>query len=63
MLQTLNSVASLAGTKEARDGAKVVKSDLLDIGTAAGKKDSATCVKLAGKAADLLEKVVKVAFK
>mmetsp|Transcript_24654 Transcript_24654/g.40153 ORF Transcript_24654/g.40153 Transcript_24654/m.40153 type:complete len:111 (+) Transcript_24654:37-369(+) len=62
LLQTMNSVASLAGTKGAKDAAKLVKTDLLEIGAAAGRKDSATCVKNADKAAKDLEKFVKVAF-
>ena len=63
LLQTMNSVASIAGTKEATAAAKVVKADLLEIGAAAGKKDSAACTKAAGKAEADLEKFVKAAFK
>ncbi|KAL7539235.1 hypothetical protein ACHAXR_009121 [Thalassiosira sp. AJA248-18] len=63
LLQTMNSVASIAGTKEARDAAKVVKTDLLEIGVAAGRKESAPAVKAAEKAAKDLEKFVMVAFK
>lgn len=63
LLQTMNSVASIAGTKEARDAAKVVKTDLLEIGVAAGRKESAPAVKAAEKAATDLEKFVMVAFK
>lgn len=62
LLQTMNSVANIAGTKEAKEAAKVVKADLFDISAAAGKKDSAGCVKAAGKAEKDLEKFVKAAF-
>ena len=62
LLQDLNSVASIAGTKEAKDAAKVVKADLFEIGAAAGRKDSAPAIKSAGKAAKDLEKFVKIAF-
>jgi len=63
LLQTLNSVASVAGTKEAADAAKTVKQDLNDINAASQRKDSALCIKAAGKAAADLEKFVKIAFK
>ena len=63
LLQTLNSVASFAGTKEAAAAAKSVKQDLNDINTASQKKDSALCIKLAGKTSADLEKFVKIAFK
>ena len=42
---SLNSVASIAGTKEAKDLAKVVKADIFEIGDAAGRKDGAKCIK------------------
>lgn len=63
LLQTLNSVSSIAGTKEAKDAAKAVKNDLLEIGASAGRKDSAPCIKAAAKAEVDLEKFVKIAFK
>jgi len=63
LLQTMNNVASIAGTKEAKDAAKDVKTDLIEIGVAAGRKESAACVKAASKAAKDLEKFVMVAFK
>lgn len=63
LLQTMNSVASIAGTKAATDAAKAVKADLFEISAAATKKDSATIIKAAGKAEKDLEKFVKVAFK
>ena len=63
LLQTMNNVASIAGTKEAAAAAKVVKQDLNDINAASQKKDSALCIKAAGKAATDLEKFVKIAFK
>ncbi len=62
LLQTMNSIASAAGTKEAAAAAKVVKQDLNDINAASQKKDSAACIKAAGKAAADLEKFVKIAF-
>ena len=63
LLQTLNSVASIAGTKEAASAVKTVKQDLNDINAASQKKDSALCIKAAGKASVDLEKFVKIAFK
>ncbi|KAL7553484.1 hypothetical protein ACHAWF_016775 [Thalassiosira exigua] len=60
LLQTMNNVAS---TKEAKDAAKIVKADILEIGVAAGRKESTPCVKAASKAAKDLEKFVMVAFK
>lgn len=63
LLQTMNSIASAAGTKEAAAAAKIVKQDLNDINAASQKKDSAACMKAAGKAAADLEKFVKIAFK
>ena len=63
LLSTMNSVASLAGTKEATAAAKVVKADLFEISAAATKKDSATSIKFAKKAEVDLEKFVKAAFK
>lgn len=63
LLQTMNSVASIAGTKEAKDAAKAVKTDLFEIGAAAGRKESAPCTKAAAKAEKDLEKFVRVAFK
>mmetsp|Transcript_7540 Transcript_7540/g.17092 ORF Transcript_7540/g.17092 Transcript_7540/m.17092 type:complete len:215 (-) Transcript_7540:888-1532(-) len=63
LLQTMNSIASIVGTKEATNAAKLVKTHLFEIGAAAGKKDSATCIKAASKAEVDLEKFVKIAFK
>ncbi len=63
LLQTMNAVVGIAGTKEAKDAAKLVKSDLLEIGAAAGRKESALCVKAADKAAGDLAKFVNIAFK
>lgn len=63
LLQTMNSVVSLAGTKEAKDAAKLVKTDLLEIGAAAGRKETASCVKAADKASKDLAKFVMIAFK
>ena len=63
LLQTLNSVASIAGTKEAASAVKTVKQDLNDINAASQKKDSALCIKAAEKASVDLEKFVKIAFK
>ena len=63
ILQTLNSVASIAGTKEAASAVKTVKQDLNDINAASQKKDSALCIKAAEKASVDLEKFVKIAFK
>ena len=63
LLQTMNNVASIAATKEAAAAAKIVKQDLNDINAASQRKDSALCVKTAGKAAADLEKFVKIAFK
>ena len=63
LLQTMNNVASIAATKEAAAAAKTVKQDLNDINAASQRKDSALCVKTAGKAAADLEKFVKIAFK
>ncbi|KAL7456638.1 hypothetical protein ACHAWC_010859 [Mediolabrus comicus] len=63
LLQTLNSVASIAGTKEAASAVKTVKQDLNDINAASQKKDIALCIKAAGKASVDLEKFVKIAFK
>ena len=63
LLQTLNSVASIAGTKEAKSLAQTVKADILNIGVAAGKKDGASCITYADKAAQAdLSKFVMVAF-
>jgi len=59
----VNNVASIAGTKEAAAAAKTVKQDLNDINAASQRKDSALCIKAAGKAAADLEKFVKIAFK
>ncbi|KAL3812201.1 hypothetical protein ACHAXA_009675 [Cyclostephanos tholiformis] len=63
LLQTMNAVVGIAGTKEAKDAAKLVKTDLLEIGVAAGRKESAQCVKAADKAAEDLAKFVNIAFK
>lgn len=63
LLQTMNSIASAAGTKEAAAAAKIVKQDLNDINAASQRKDSALCIKASGKAAADLEKFVKIAFK
>mmetsp|Transcript_8624 Transcript_8624/g.13424 ORF Transcript_8624/g.13424 Transcript_8624/m.13424 type:complete len:205 (+) Transcript_8624:113-727(+) len=63
LLQTMNNIASAAGTKEAAAAAKIVKQDLNDINAASQRKDSALCIKAAGKAAADLEKFVKIAFK
>mmetsp|Transcript_23914 Transcript_23914/g.40772 ORF Transcript_23914/g.40772 Transcript_23914/m.40772 type:complete len:202 (-) Transcript_23914:1008-1613(-) len=63
LLQTNYNVASIAGTKEAAAAAKTVKQDLNDINAASQRKDSALCIKAAGKAAADLEKFVKIAFK
>jgi len=63
LLQTMNSVVSIAGTKEAKDAAKLVKTDLFEIGAAAGRKESASCVKAADKASKDLAKFVMIAFK
>mmetsp|Transcript_22404 Transcript_22404/g.28738 ORF Transcript_22404/g.28738 Transcript_22404/m.28738 type:complete len:199 (+) Transcript_22404:94-690(+) len=60
LLQTLSSIA---GTKEAAAAAKTVKQDLNDINSASQRKDSALCIKAAGKAAADLEKFVNIAFK
>lgn len=62
LLQTLNSVASIAGTKEAKSLAQTVKADILNIGVAAGKKDGASCITYADKAQADLSKFVMVAF-
>lgn len=62
LLQTMNSIVSLAGTREAKDAAKLVKSDLLEIGVAAGEKSSEKCVRAAEKASKDLEKFVIIAF-
>lgn len=62
LLQTMNSVVSIAGTKEAKDAAKLVKTDLFEIGAAAGRKESASCVKAADKASKDLAKFVMIAF-
>jgi hypothetical protein len=62
LLQTMNSIVSLAGTREAKDAAKIVKSDLLEIGVAAGEKSSEKCVRAAEKASKDLEKFVIIAF-
>jgi hypothetical protein len=59
LLQSMNNIAT---TKKTKDAAKVVKADLFEIGAAAGRKDSASCVKASEKAANDLEKFVKVAF-
>lgn len=63
LLQTMNNVASIAGTKEAAAAAKSVKQDLNDINAASQKKDSTSCIKAAEKASTDLEKFVKIAFK
>lgn len=63
LLQTMNNVVSAAGTKEAAAAAKTVKQDLNDINAASQRKDSALCIKAAGKATADLEKFVNVAFK
>ena len=63
LLQTMNSVVSIAGTKEAKDAAKLVKTDLLEIGAAAGRKESASCIKAADNASKDLQKFVMIAFK
>jgi len=63
LLQTMNSVAGVSGTKEAKDLAKLVKNDLIEIGVAAGQKKSDACVKAADKAAKYLEKFVLATFK
>jgi hypothetical protein len=63
LLQTMNAVVGIAGTKEAKDAAKLVKTDLLEIGVAAGRKESAMCVNAADKAAEDLVKFVNIAFK
>ncbi|KAL3804346.1 hypothetical protein HJC23_011274 [Cyclotella cryptica] len=60
LLQTMNSLASAAGTKEAKDAAKLVKNDLIEISAAAGKKDSSGCIKASEKASKDLEKFVKL---
>ena len=62
LLQTLNSVASIAGTKEAKSLAQTVKADILNIGVAAGKKDSQSCITYADKAQADLNKFVMVCF-
>lgn len=62
LLQTMNSVVSLVGTREAKDAAKLVKTDLLEIGVAAGEKQSEKCVRAAEKASKDLEKFVMIAF-
>ena len=62
LLQTINSVASISGTKEAKDLAKLVKADLFEIGVAAGKKQSELCIKAADKTTKDLSKFVMVAF-
>ena len=62
LLQTMNSIVSLVGTREAKDAAKLVKSDLLEIGVAAGEKSSEKCVRAAEKASKDLEKFVVIAF-
>ena len=62
LLQTMNSVVSIAGTKEAKDAAKLVKTDLLEIGVAAGRKESASCIKAADNASRDLQKFVMIAF-
>ena len=56
----MNNVASIAGTKEAAAAAKTFKQDLNDINAASQRKDSALCIKAAGKAAADLEKFVKI---
>jgi len=63
LLQTMNTVASIAGTKEATNAAKLVKADIFAIGAAATKKDGVACIKAANKAEEDLEKFVKSAFK
>ena len=63
LLQTMNNVVNAAGTKEATAAAKTVKQDLNDINAASQRKDSALCIKAAGKAAADLEKFVNIAFK
>eukprot|EP00986_Skeletonema_menzelii_P000598 scaffold162_cov143-Skeletonema_menzelii.AAC.17 len=60
LLQTMNNVAN---AKEATAAAKTVKQDLNDINAASQRKDSALCIKAAGKAAADLEKFVNIAFK
>ena len=62
LLQTINSVASISGTKEAKDLAKLVKADLFEIGVAAGKRQSELCIKAADKTTKDLSKFVMVAF-
>jgi len=59
----LQTNSSIAGTKEAAAAAKTFKQDLNDINAASQRKDSALCIKAAGKAAADLEKFVKIAFK
>ena len=62
LLQTMNSIVSMAGTREAKDAAMRVKSDLLEIGVAAGEKSSEKCIRAAEKASKDLEKFVLIAF-
>jgi len=58
LLQTMNSLASAVGTKEATGAAKLVKNDLIEISAAAGKKDSSGCIKASEKASKDLEKFI-----
>lgn len=58
LLQTLNSLASSANSKEVTKAAQQVKKDLLEIGVAAGRKESVPCVKAAENATKDLQKFV-----